>query len=123
MNNVDELLKTPEVETAIRAAVEAVAHRIVDQSGVSETIQVLARLAGKPEIKSGAIYTIVQAALLLDVNRSTIDEAIRNGHLKADHVGSENRLRGQFILQWLDEGGKTGRGRVDVRIGEERKRA
>jgi excisionase family DNA binding protein len=71
-------------------------------------------LGKKPEIKRDMLYTYDEVAMLTNVGRRTIERAVENGNLKTDHMGSEPRICGAAILQWLDEGGKTGRSRRDL---------
>src|SRR5215813_12849611 len=71
-------------------------------------------LGKKPEIKRDTLYTYDEVATLTSVGRRTIERAVENGNLKTDHMGSEPRICGAAILQWLDEGGKTGRSRRDL---------
>lgn len=71
-------------------------------------------LGKKPEIKRDTLYTYDEVATLTSVGRRTIERAVENGNLKADYIGSEPRIRGASILQWLDEGGKTGRSRKQL---------
>jgi excisionase family DNA binding protein len=70
-------------------------------------------LGKKPEIKRDTLYTYDEVATLTSVTRKTIERAVENGNLKTDHMGSEPRICGAAILQWLDAGGKTGRSRRD----------
>lgn len=74
----------------------------------------LIKLAFKPEIKAGALYTCDEAATITGVSLMTIRRATQNERLKADYIGSEIRIRGAAILQWLDEGGKTGRSKRNL---------
>ena len=74
----------------------------------------LIKLVYKPEIKSGSLYTWNEVALLTGVSARTVQRAAESGRLKVDYIGSEPRVRGAAILQWLDEGGKTGRSRRDL---------
>jgi excisionase family DNA binding protein len=93
---------------------EAIADKIVTDAELKEQIAILIRVAAKPEIRSGAFYTYKETAAALDVAYTTIYRAVQVGHLKADFVGSEPRLRGRAIFQWLREGGKTGRSRRNL---------
>jgi hypothetical protein len=54
------------------------------------------RLAFKPEIKRDALYTYREVATLTSVSFRTIQNAVKNGHLKADYIGSEPRMRGAY---------------------------
>jgi excisionase family DNA binding protein len=94
------------------------AQMIAEQICASPELKALAadliKLAFKPEIKRDALYTCNEAATLTGTSRSTIQRAVEAERLKADYTGSELRIRGAAILQWLDEGGKTGRSRRDL---------
>jgi excisionase family DNA binding protein len=76
---------------------------------LKEAILTLVRISVKPEIKPMAVYTYEEAAMLLSLSYFTIRRAVEAGYLKADYVGSDPRLRGRAIFEWLREGGKTGR--------------
>jgi hypothetical protein len=74
----------------------------------------LISLVNKPEIKRDALYTWSEVATLTEVSVRTLQNAAKNERLKVDYIGSEPRIRGAAILQWLDEGGKTGRSKRDL---------
>lgn len=82
--------------------------------GNDEKIAKLIELGKKPEIKRETLYTLNEVATLAGVSYSTIKNAVQNGHLKADLIGSESRILGSAIFQWLDEGGKTGRSKKQL---------
>lgn len=82
--------------------------------GDDKKIRELIELGRKPEIKRDTFYTLNEVATLASVSYSTIRNAIQNGHLKADQIGSEPRILGAAIFQWLEEGGKTGRSKRDL---------
>ena len=96
------------------ATVQAIAERIFTAREVKELTTDLIRLALKPELKRDTWYTYSEVAELFSVNYDTIYRAVKAERLKADYVGSEPRIRGAAILQWLDEGGRTGRSRRDL---------
>lgn len=80
----------------------------------NERITELISLALKPEIKADALYTYHEVATLAGVSYMTIFRAAEAGYLKADYIGSEPRIRGAAVLQWLEEGGKTGRSKKNL---------
>jgi hypothetical protein len=72
------------------------------------------RLAFKPEIKPDALYTYKEVVLLTSAGRRTIERAIENGRLNRVYIGSEPRVLGASIFQWLEKGGKTGRSKKQL---------
>jgi excisionase family DNA binding protein len=96
------------------ATVQSIAERIFTLDEVKKVAVDLIRLALKPEIKADALYTYQEVATLTSVSYDTIYRSAQNGRLKADYIGSEPRIRGAAILQWLDEGGKTGRSKRNL---------
>ncbi len=94
--------------------VQAIAEKIFTSDEVKELAADLIRLALKPEIKADALYTYVDVSTLLNIGYSTVKRAVENERLKTNYVGSEPRIRGAAILQWLDEGGKTGRSKRNL---------
>jgi excisionase family DNA binding protein len=96
------------------ATVQSIAEQIFTSNEVKTFAADLIRLALKPEIKLDAVYTYQEVATLTSVSYDTIYRSVQNGRLKADYIGSEPRIRGAAILQWLDEGGKTGRSKRNL---------
>ncbi|MGH9767215.1 MAG: hypothetical protein ACREAB_07250 [Blastocatellia bacterium] len=94
--------------------VEVLAEKIFTSDEARKIAADLIRLALKPEIKADALYTYQEVVALTGVSYSTIKRAVENERLKADYIGSEPRIRGAAIFQWLDEGGKTGRSRRNL---------
>ena len=90
------------------------AERIFSSDEVRELASSLIRLALKPEVKRDALYTYDEVVTLTGVSYSTVKRAVEAERLKADYIGSEPRIRGAAIFQWLDEGGRTGRTRRDL---------
>jgi excisionase family DNA binding protein len=72
------------------------------------------RSAHKPEIKPDALYTCNEVATVTGTSRSTIQRAVNAGCLKPEYIGSELRIRGAAINEWLKQGGKTSRSRRDL---------
>lgn len=93
------------IPVAQRSDVETFAD-IIQQN--DKLIANLLQVALKPEIKRDTVYTYREVAALTGVSSQTISRAVEAGRLKANYVGSKPRVRGAAILQWLDEGGKTG---------------
>jgi excisionase family DNA binding protein len=93
---------------------QQIAEEMLTSEEIKRIVADLVRLTFKPEIKSDALYTYQDVALLAGVSYPTIKRAVDAGRLKADYIGSEPRIRGAAILQWLDAGGKTGRSRRDL---------
>jgi excisionase family DNA binding protein len=98
---------------ARRLEARASGHFLPFSSPAAASTQLI-QLALKPEIRLGALYNYNQVARLTGVSVRTVKRAIESERLKADYIGSEPRIRGAAILQWLDEGGKTGRSRRDL---------
>jgi excisionase family DNA binding protein len=98
----------------MNSTVQAIAERIFTSEEVKGIAADLIRLALKPEVKAGALYTYVEVSTLLNIGYSTVKRAVENERLKTNYVGSEPRIRGAAILQWLDEGGKTGRSKRNL---------
>lgn len=93
---------------------EAIAKEICAAPEFKAVAAELVKLAFKPEILPGGLYTWNEVALLTGVSARTVQRAAESGRLKVDYIGSEPRIRGAAIFQWLDEGGKTGRSRRDL---------
>jgi hypothetical protein len=93
---------------------EAIAKEICAAPEFKAIAADLIQLAFKPEIKGDALYNYNEVAMLTGVSARTIKRAVESERLKVDYIGSEPRVRGAAILQWLDEGGKTGRSRRDL---------
>jgi len=96
------------------ATVQEIAERIFTSEEVKALAADLIKLALKPGIDPTALYTYSEVATLASIGYSTVKRAVENQRLKADYIGSEPRIRGAAILQWLDEGGKTGRSKGDL---------
>lgn len=94
--------------------VQAIAERIFTSDEVKEIAADLIQLALKPEVKPDALYTYDEVATLTGVSYSTVKRAVESERLKTYYIGSEPRIRGAAILQWLDEGGRTGRSRQNL---------
>jgi hypothetical protein len=94
--------------------VQSIAEKIFTSEEVKKLTADLIRLALKPEIKPDALYNYNEVATLTGVAYMTIFRAAKAGYLKEDYIGSEPRIRGAAILQWLDEGGKTGRSKRNL---------
>jgi excisionase family DNA binding protein len=94
--------------------VQAIAEKIFTSDEVKKLTADLISLALKPGINPTAIYTHREVATLTSVSRRTVERAVENGRLKTHHVGSEPRISGAAILQWLDEGGNTGRSKRNL---------
>jgi excisionase family DNA binding protein len=103
--------------------IKAVIDQIITQEEVKNLTAEIVELFFKPEIKPDALYTIVQAARLLDVSAQTLRNAIHKGHLKLLHIGANPRIRGAAINEWLDAGGKTGRSRATLAAEKKRSKA
>jgi excisionase family DNA binding protein len=98
----------------MNTTVQAIAERIFTSDELKGIVADLVRLALKPEIKADALYTYVEVSTLLNIGYSTVKRAVENERLQTKYVGSEPRIRGAAILQWLDEGGKTGRSKRNL---------
>lgn len=98
------------METTVRALAE----RIFTSDEVKQLTAELIELAFRPEIKPEAFYTWNEVSTLTRVSVRTVQRAAENERLKVHYIGSEPRIRGAAILQWLDEGGKTGRSRKNL---------
>ena len=66
-------------------------------------------LAQSRRIDPQTIYTLEQAAFLVQCHRDTLTRAITAKKLTASKVGYDWRIRGEHLNKWLDDGGKTGR--------------
>lgn len=66
-------------------------------------------LAQARRIDDKTVYTIDQAAFLVQCHRDTLTRAITAKKLTAAKVGYDWRIRGEHLNRWLDSGGKTGR--------------
>lgn len=60
-------------------------------------------------IESDAVYTVEEAARLVQCHRNTLINAILARKLTAAKIGKNWRIRGEHLNTWLDCGGKTGR--------------
>ena len=69
----------------------------------------LAMLAQARTINKDAVYTITEAAFLLNCDYQSIAYAIKSRHLTAGGVGRTPRIKGSELLTWVETGGKTGR--------------
>lgn len=93
---------------------EAIAKEIVAAPEFRAVAAALVKLAFKPEIQRDSLYTYRETADLVGVSLNTIKRAAEAERLKVDYIGSEPRIRGAAIFQWLDEGGRTGRSRQNL---------
>jgi excisionase family DNA binding protein len=101
-------------------AIDAITATLQNDPQLREQIAIMVRVAIKPEIKPGAFYTYEEAATLLGLHNLTITRAVKSGHLHADYIGADPRIRGRSINQWLREGGKTGRSKRNLIEEQER---
>jgi excisionase family DNA binding protein len=69
----------------------------------------LAMLATARTINKDAVYTIGEAARLVQCNEQSIRRAIATKHLKAGGIGRAPRVKGADLLAWIEAGGRTGR--------------
>lgn len=69
----------------------------------------LAMLAQARRIQGDAVYTVDEAARLVQCHRNTLLNAILARKLTAAKIGKNWRIRGEHLNAWLDSGGKTGR--------------
>lgn len=60
-------------------------------------------------IEPSAVYTIGEAARLVQCNEQSIRRAIQAKHLKAGGIGRAPRVKGADLLAWIEAGGRTGR--------------
>lgn len=88
---------------------EASAIELFEKLFAEPELQAPIRAALQPEIKPMALYTYSQVVVLTQVSYATVKRAVEAGHLHADYIGSEPRIKGRAIFQWLRDGGKTGR--------------
>ena len=69
----------------------------------------LAMLAQARTINKDAVYTMSEAAFLVDCEYKSIFHAIKSKHLTAGGIGRSPRIKGSDLLAWVEAGGKTGR--------------
>lgn len=69
----------------------------------------LAMLTVSRTINKDAVYTVEEAARLVQCHRNTLINAIFARKLTAAKIGKNWRIRGEHLNTWLDCGGKTGR--------------
>ena len=69
----------------------------------------LAMLAQARTINKDAVYTITEAAFLLNCDYQSVAYAIKRKHLTAGSIGRSPRIKGSDLLAWVEAGGKTGR--------------
>jgi excisionase family DNA binding protein len=60
------------------------------------------------------IYTYKEAAVLSKCSYVTIWRAVANGKLKATTVGNQPRILGSYLLEWIEDGGETGRSKATM---------
>lgn len=51
------------------------------------------------EIKSNAVYTVIETQKLLKISESTIKRMLKKGLIKANKVGGQYRILGKEILR------------------------
>jgi excisionase family DNA binding protein len=69
----------------------------------------LAMLTTARTINKDAVYTMSEAAFLVNCEYKSIFHAIQNNHLKAGGIGRTPRVKGSDLLAWIEAGGRTGR--------------
>ena len=60
------------------------------------------------------VYTYKEAAALSKCSYVTIWRAVNNGKLQATSVGSQPRILGSKLLEWIEAGGETGRSKATM---------
>lgn len=95
----------------MKSGIETLLEQIFSESNAENKIRALL----KGEIRPLAFYRYIEVQTLLDISLATVTRAVQKGYLKASFVGSEPRLKGQDVLDWIDAGGKTGWSARDVR--------
>lgn len=66
-------------------------------------------LSASRRIDADTVYTMQQAAFLVDCEYKSIFHAIKNKHLTAGGIGRTPRIKGCDLLDWMKAGGRTGR--------------